>query len=252
MTLAPAAIPLTARLGIQLPIVQAPMAALSSPAMAAAVSNAGGLGSIAIDVGDVDRAARLIAEVRALTARPFNVGVFGRLPADRDAMVRMLESAHLPVVSFHHRLPSPPVIEALRADGGVLMATATSLHEARRVVDAGIDIVVARGSTSPLHRGALDPEAIAVPLGTLQLTRMLSRHLDHPVVAAGGFRDGVGIVAALKNGAGAAQLGTAFIATDESLATPSHRAALGSDALHARAVSSAELVAWLKLGMDLC
>ncbi|MCW0197465.1 nitronate monooxygenase [Sphingopyxis sp.] len=254
-------------LGIDLPIVQAPMAGVSSPDMAAAVSEAGALGSIGVGATDVDGARRMIAQVRARTARPFQVNLFCHRPAiadaDRerrwierfrplfaefgaeppealgeiyrsfvghDAMLDMLVAERPAVVSFHFGLPTDEAIAALRAAGIVLLATATSLAEAEAVTAAGIDAVVAQGWEAGGHRGMFDPDARDDRLGTMALTRLLARSLGRPVIAAGGIMDGAGIAAALDLGAAAAQLGTAFVACDESLADAAYRAALRGDA----------------------
>lgn len=259
--------PLLARIGIRLPIVQAPMAGVSSPAMAAAVSDSGALGSIAVGATDADGARAMIAEVRARTEAPFNVNLFCHRPAvpnpakeaawiERlrpvfaeygaeppaelreiyrsfvadDAMLSMLVEERPRVVSFHFGAPPAPVIGALREAGIILFASATSLDEARAAADAGVDAIVAQGWEAGGHRGVFDPDASDDRLGTMALTRMLVAALEVPVIAAGGMMDGQGIVAALDLGAVAAQLGTAFVTTDESLANAPYRAAMTGDA----------------------
>lgn len=251
------------KIGIELPIIQAPMAGVSTPAMAAAVSNAGALGSIG--VGSIDAAAtrQMIAAVRALTDRPLNINVFCHRPAIADAareaawLARLApEFAHFnaqpparlgeiyqtfltddaklavliaerpAVVSFHFGLPSRDRIEALRAAGIVLLATATNLAEGRAVAAAGVDAVVAQGYEAGGHRGMFDPAAADDRVGTMALTRVLAARLDLPVIAAGGIMDGAGVAAALALGAAAAQLGTAFITCNESAADASYRGAL--------------------------
>lgn len=254
-------------LGIDLPIIQAPMAGVSSPAMAAAVSDAGALGSIGVGATDADGARRMIAAVRERSNRSFNVNVFCHQPpktnsgveaawlehlrphfarhgaqppaglkeiyrsfvAD-DAMLAALLTDKPRVVSFHFGLPSPDRIRALREAGIVLLASATNVAEARLVAGAGVHAVVAQGYEAGGHRGVFDPDAQDDCLGTLALTRMLVRQLDVPVIAAGGIMDGAGIAAALRLGAGAAQLGTAFIGCPESEADAGFRAALFSEA----------------------
>jgi nitronate monooxygenase len=250
-------------LGIRLPLIQAPMAGVSSPEMAAAVSNAGALGSIAVGAGDAETARAMIRAVRTRTAGPFAVNLFCHAPAkaDRvteaawierfralfaaygaeppaelreiyrsfvvdDAMLAMLLGERPAIVSFHFGLPPAAAIAALKAAGIVLLATATDLTEARAIAAAGVDAVVAQGWEAGGHRGAFDPEAPDEMLGTMALVRLLSTSLDIPVIAAGGIMDGRGIAAALALGASAAQLGTAFITTDESLADAGYRAAL--------------------------
>lgn len=254
-------------LGIELPIVQAPMAGVSTPAMAAAVSNAGALGSIGVGATNAAGARRMIAEVRERSQRPLNVNVFCHQPAKADAKVEAAWLDHLRphferfgaappaalneiyrsfvvddemlaalvaekprVVSFHFGLPSAASIRALRDAGIVLIASATSVAEGRAVADAGVHAVVAQGYEAGGHRGVFDPEAHDDRLGTMALTRLLVRQLDIPVIAAGGLMDGAGIAAALRLGAAAAQLGTAFIACPESAADAGYRAALASEA----------------------
>jgi nitronate monooxygenase len=255
--------PFLRRLGIELPIVQAPMAGVSTPEMAAAVSDAGALGSVGVGPLDAGATRSTIAAVRAGTDRPFNVNVFcnhtavahvaresawlarlapefaryGAKPPEHlteiyrtfltdDAKLAVLVSDKPADVSFHFGLPRREAIEALRAAGIVLLATATSLDEGRAVAAAGINAVVAQGYEAGGHRGVFDPEAPDDRLGTMALTRLLVRTLDIPVIAAGGIMDGAGVAAALALGAAAAQLGTAFIGCPESAADAAYRAAL--------------------------
>jgi nitronate monooxygenase len=260
---------LLARIGFLHPIVQAPMAGVSTSAMTAAVCEAGALGSIAVGAMDATAARRAIDDVRALTSRPFNVNVFCHRPAIADAareaawiarvaplfarfdatpptrlteiyrsfvvddaMQALLIESMPAVVSFHFGLPSPACIAALKAAGIVLFASATNLAEAKAAVDAGVDAIVAQGIEAGGHRGVFDPAADDVELGTLALVRVLVKAIDRPVIAAGGIMDGAGIAAVLRLGAVAAQLGTAFIACHESIADAGFRAALASDAAH--------------------
>jgi len=254
-------------LGIRLPIVQAPMAGVSTPALAAAVSNAGGLGSIAVGSADVEATRRLIRETRALTGRPFNLNLFCHRPPRRDparearwletlaprfrsfgaepparlaevyrtfvgdeAMLALLLEERPPVVSFHFGPPPRAAADALRAAGVRLLASATNLDEARALEAAGADAIVAQGYEAGGHRGVSDPDAPDDRLGTLALTRLLAARCQVPVIAAGGIMDGAGIAAALALGAGAAQLGTAFVGCPESSADAAYRAALASPA----------------------
>jgi nitronate monooxygenase len=263
-------------LGIELPIIQAPMAGVSSPALAAAVSGAGGLGSIGVGSTDAEGARRMIAAVRERARRPLNVNVFCHQPAQAD---RLVESAWLEylrphfagfdakpplalkeiyrsfleddamlaalladkpqVVSFHFGLPSSERICALRESGIMLLATATSIAEGRAAAKAGVHAVVAQGYEAGGHRGVFDPDAEDDRLGTLTLTRILVRGLDVPVIAAGGIMDGAGIAAVLRLGASAAQLGTAFVACPESDADAGYRDALASDAANHTLVTRA-------------
>jgi nitronate monooxygenase len=147
-----------------------------------------------------------------------------------DDMLAMLLAEKPKVVSFHFGIPSRERITALRDAGIVLLGSATSLAEARALVAADVDAIVAQGYEAGGHRGVFDPDADDSRLGTFALTRLLVRETDRPVIAAGGIMDGAGIAAALRLGASAAQLGTAFVACDESQADAGHRAALKSDA----------------------
>jgi len=259
--------PLLDRLGIRLPIIQAPMAGISSPAMAAAVSEAGGLGSIGVGAVNAGQARAMIEAVRERTSRPFNVNLFCHRPAIANAaveqawiarmrpafealgasppaalaeiyrsfvvdeeMLGMLLETHPAIVSLHFGLLPDVTLRALRDAGILLFATATSLAEAHRIEAAGIDAIVAQGWEAGGHRGMFDPDAPDDQLGTLALTRLLARDTRLPVIAAGGIMDGAGIAAALGLGAAAAQLGTAFVGCDESLADDGYRAALAGDA----------------------
>lgn len=254
-------------LGIPLPIVQAPMAGTSTPELAAAVSEAGGLGSIAVGATDAAGARAMIESLRALTARPFNVNLFVHAAPNRNAvreaawlaelaplfarfdaeppaelktiyrsfaedddMLGLLVELAPPVVSFHFGLPDAGRIAALRQAGCLLLASVTSPDEAARAEAAGIDAVVAQGYEAGGHRGVFDPELPDDRLGTLALTRLLVRESRLPVIAAGGIMDGTGIRAALDLGAMAAQLGTAFVGCPESAADAAYRMALASPA----------------------
>ena len=254
-------------LGLAVPLIQAPMAGVSTPALAAAVSNAGALGSLGLGASDATGAHAMIAETRERTGRPFAVNLFvhatpvpnaareaawldclaphfasyGATPPtalrtiyrsfadDPDMLAMLLETAPL-VVTFHFGLPPAETIAALRARDILLMATATNRDEARAIESAGIDMIVAQGIEAGGHRGMFDPAAPDDALGTMALTRLLVRDAGIPVVAAGGIMDGAGIAAALDLGAVAAQLGTAFVACDESAADSGYRAALASAA----------------------
>jgi nitronate monooxygenase len=213
-------------LGISVPIVQAPMAGISTPAMAAAVSEAGGLGSLGIGALGAEAARKAIRDTRALSAKPFNANLLCHTPTIDDAMFRMLQEEKPAVVSFHGGVPDTQKITSLRSAGIVLLATVTSLEEARRCETAGIQALVAQGIEAGGQRGTFDPDGYDEGLGTMALVRLLVRNSTLPVIAAGGIMDGAGIAAALALGAQAAQLGTAFIACPESAADPSYRAAL--------------------------
>lgn len=253
--------------GLRVPIIQAPMAGVSTPALAAAVSNAGGLGSLGIGASSVTQGRDMIAQAMALTDRAINVNVFCHQPARRDPQaerrwldhlaplyaeydapppadldeiyptflhdddaLRMLLDLRPAVVSFHFGLPSTDRIAALKDAGIRLMASATNPAEADAIAAAGIDAIVAQGIEAGGHRGMFDPDALDERHSTSVLVRLLARRHALPVIAAGGIMDGQGIRAALDLGAAAAQLGTAFILCPESAADTAYRAMLQSDA----------------------
>ncbi|MBN3858774.1 nitronate monooxygenase [Paraburkholderia sp. Ac-20340] len=264
------------RLQMTRPIVQAPMAGVSTPALAAAVSNEGGLGSLGIGAMNVETARKTLRETRALTSRPFNVNVFCHRPArvdadvnrhwtewlaprfaqfgvqppaslkeiyvsfvDDAAMLAMLIEERPAVVSFHFGLPPQAAIDALHAADILLFATATNPDEAAQAVAAGVDALVAQGIEGGGHRGVFDPDARDPLLGTFALTRLLATRFDVPVVAAGGIMDGAGIAAALALGAQAAQLGTAFVASPETAIDDGYRRALIGDGARLTTFTSA-------------
>jgi nitronate monooxygenase len=149
-----------------------------------------------------------------------------------DDMLAALLAEPPEVVSFHFGMPSPERVRALRDAGIVLLGSATCLDEARRLVAAGVQAVIAQGYEAGGHRGVFDPDARDDELGTMALTRILVRELRVPVLSAGGIMDGAGIAAALRLGASGAQLGTAFVTATESQADDAYRAAMASDAAH--------------------
>jgi nitronate monooxygenase len=254
------------RLGIDHPIVQAPMVGVSTPHLAAAVSNAGALGSIGIGASSAAQAREMIAATRALSRRPFNVNLFAHRPAIADADREAAWLAHLQplfaefgaappvslreiyasnvtdaatltvllearpaVASFHFGLPPADWITALRNAGIVLLACATTPAEAARIERAGFDAIVAQGAEAGGHRGVFDEAAADPLLGTMALVRLIVRQSRLPVIAAGGIMDGAGIAAAMRLGASAVQMGTAFVLCPESSANDAYRAALTSE-----------------------
>ena len=264
------------RLGIDTPVIQAPMAGVSTPRLAAAVSAAGALGSLGLGAADPHDARSMIQNARALTTRPFQVNVFvhegpqpdrareaawldalapefRRFGAERPSHLRavyksflddeemraMLVSEAVPVVSFHFGLPDQAAVAALKTAGCALLATATSLAEALACRRAGMDAVVAQGWEAGGHRGVFDPHAVDDQLGVAALTRLLVVRSGLPVVAAGGIMDGRGVRAVLDLGAAAAQRGTAFVACPESGADDAYRAALNGPGAHHTVMTSA-------------
>ncbi|MCE8419854.1 nitronate monooxygenase [Rhodovulum sulfidophilum] len=263
------------KLGISLPILQAPMAGVSTPELAAAVSNAGGLGALGIGASDVEGASRMIAETRQRTLRPFNVNVFTHATPQADLecerawlqsmrplfaefgaepptklrtiyksfnetsdLLALLLKMRPAVVSFHFGLPLPEAVASLHDAGITLLATATNLEEARLIAGAGLDGIVAQGIEAGGHRGVFDCTAHDPQLGTLALTRLLVTEIELPIIAAGGIMDGAGIAAAINLGAAAAQLGTAFIDCPESGADAAYREALRGPAAYGTRLTS--------------
>jgi nitronate monooxygenase len=259
---------LTSLLGIRHPIIQAPMAGFGTPQLAAAVTDAGGLGSLALGAGTAAQAESTITALQALTGGPFNVNLFTHAPAQPDAarearwlaylaphfarmgqapptalreiyrsfladpdMLEVLVRTRPAVVSFHFGLPTAQQIDALHGAGCVLMATATNPAEARAIEAAGIDIVVAQGYEAGGHRGIFDPSVPDPALGTFALVRLLAKAVRIPVVAAGGIMDGQGIAASLRLGASGVQMGTAFLACPEANTSAHHRALLAQPEL---------------------
>lgn len=263
------------RLGMLHPIIQAPMAGTSTPQLAAAVSRAGALGSIGLGAYSVEQARAEIAQTQQLTQAAFNVNLFchqepqadaareaawlnhlapefARFGAQPPAQLRTVYSSAVgntalqssilqlrpAVVSFHFGLPEQHFIDALRQAGCITLACATTLDEALRIEQAGIDVLVAQGIEAGGHRGVFAPEEDQF-MGTLALVQLLVRNTRLPVVAAGGIMDGNGIAAALQLGACAVQMGTAFVLCPESAASAAYRAALQSPrSLHTQLTSA--------------
>ena len=240
------------RLGIALPIVQAPMAGADSPALAAAVSEAGGLGSLAGALRTPEGLAAAVAEVRARTGRPFNLNFFahaepapdpgrarawldrlapyyaelgldppatlagGRAPFDAG-FCTLVEALRPAVVSFHFGLPEAALMARVKATGAAVLASATTPEEAVWLVARGVDAVIAQGSEAGGHRGtfAEDWRGGGGMIGTLALVPQVVDAVAVPVIAAGGIADGRGIAAALALGAAGVQIGTAYLFTPE-------------------------------------
>jgi nitronate monooxygenase len=255
---------LTDLLGIAHPIVQAPMKGTSTPALAAAVSNAGGLGSLGCAYLPPDELAALLGEMRRRTNRPFNLNFFahGPVAADPDALMRArtrlapfyaekglgappdrLDPApeafgpdHLAalladppaVVSFHFGLPGHDAVPRLKALGSRILCTATSVAEARILEAEGVDAIIAQGWEAGGHRGAFAVGADDAGCGLVALVPQIADAVSVPVIAAGGIADGRGIAAAFALGAAGVQIGTAFIRCPESAAPEVHRAAVAA------------------------
>jgi len=251
------------RLGVSIPIIQAPMAGVSTVELAAAVTEAGGLGSVSVGAINATGARNMLQTLRRRTDGPFNVNVFCHKPAVHNpkreaawlkrlaplfkhfemelppvldeiyssfvadtAMQELIFELKPPVVSFHFGLPPAQVVARLRSAGISLLSTATNLAEAELATEAGVDAIVAQGYEAGGHRGVFDPLLPDSRLGVLPLTRLLVKGLKLPVIAAGGIMDGASVAAVLKLGASAAQMGTAFVSCPETNADAAYRAAL--------------------------
>ncbi|MFI5777053.1 nitronate monooxygenase [Nocardia sp. NPDC051570] len=242
---------------LRTPIVLAPMAGgPSTPGLAAAVSEAGGLGFLATGYLSAADSAERIARVRQLTAAPFGVNLFApgapsapdrfaaylervgrRFPLGEprfdddewDAKLDRLTANPVPVVSFTFGCPSAERIALLRAAGSEVWVTVTSVPEARIAIEAGADVLVAQGAEAGGHRASFVDRAeddAADPLSVLALLQLLTADTDRPIVATGGIGTGAGIAAALTAGAAAVQLGTAFLRCPEAGTAALHRDAL--------------------------
>ncbi|HYL72724.1 MAG TPA: nitronate monooxygenase [Bryobacteraceae bacterium] len=252
---------LTKRLGIEHPIIQGPMGGgPSTPELVAAVSNAGGLGSLGAAYLKPDQIADAIRKIRALTDKPFNVNLFAGgwncdVPAGTAPMLDLLAEIHLilqlpppalpamppdpfptqleavlearaPIFSFTFGIPHRDTIARLKAHSITIIGTATTVEEAHLLADAGVDAIAAQGAESGAHRGTFAGPFEAAMIPTLHLVRGIAAATPLPVIAAGGLMDGRDIVASLRAGASAAQLGTAFLVSPESGAPPVHKQAI--------------------------
>jgi nitronate monooxygenase len=249
-------------LGIEQPIIQAPMAGSTTPALAAAVSNAGGLGSLGCATMSLDELRTKAGELRAATNRPFNLNFFAHGPpkenADVDALTRrrlkpfyeelglgeVPTGAPLPfggfdadtlaalleiepaVVSFHFGLPAPEMVAAVKGAGCRLLCSATTVAEAESLAAAGVDAIIAQGWEAGGHRGTFDVSFEDFGIGTMALVPQIVDAVEVPVIAAGGIADGRGIAAAFALGASGVQIGTAFLSCPEAQVSTSHRNAL--------------------------
>jgi nitronate monooxygenase len=252
---------LTERLGLEFPIIQAPMGIMSTPALAAAVSNAGGLGGLGLWGLSAEDAGRRIAGFRQLSGKSLNVNYpiwpeprtdsetveamqrhlqahydakgLGKVPAPQGVAgevtpehLAMLLKAKPEVVSFHFGLPGPDVIQALKAAGTFILSSATTAAEARRLEASGVDAVIAQGSEAGGHRATFTGVDMTMQAGLLSLLPQVVDAVRVPVIAAGGIADGRTAAAAFVLGASAVQMGTAFLRCEEANVQPAHRQAL--------------------------
>ena len=261
------------RWGVEHPLVLAPLAGgPSTPALAAAVSNAGGLGSLGAAYLPPDEIRAAVAETRRLTDRPFAVNLFAggatTGPDDPGPMLDLLARWHremgieppaMPpppaygfdaqleavldagtaIFSFAFGIPPAAAMDELKHRAVLTIGTATTVDEARALEDAGVDAVVAQGSEAGGHRGTFLGPFEAAMIGTMALVPQVVDAVRIPVIASGGIMDGRGIAAARALGAAGVQLGTAFLATDEAGTSAAYRARLLESAEDATAVTRA-------------
>jgi nitronate monooxygenase len=260
--------------GIELPIIQAPMAGVQGSALAIAVSNAGGLGSLPCAMLSLDALRAELAAVAAGTSRPVNVNFFcytppqsdpnketawrnvlrpyydelgldisgiasgaGRVPFSHEA-ADVLSEFKPPVVSFHFGLPSLDLLQRVRAWGAKVVSSATTVDEARWLEARGADAIIAQGFEAGGHRGLFLSDDLTTQMGTLALVPQIVRAVRVPVIAAGGIADAAGVAAATALGAAAVQIGTAYLLCPEATTSAVHRAALTSDAARHTAITN--------------
>jgi len=249
-------------LGIELPIIQAPMAGANGSAMVVAVCEAGGLGSLPCAMLDAAKVRAEIGVIRQRTTKPINVNFFchevpepdpqrdaawkarlkayylemgidtgasvsvvNRTPFD-EAMCEIVEDLRPEVVSFHFGLPKPELLARVKAAGCRVLSSATTAEEARWLEGNGCDAIIAQGCEAGGHRGMFLANDIATQAGTFALLPQVVDAVKMPVIAAGGIADGRGIAAAFALGASGAQVGTAYLFTPEATIGDWHRAVL--------------------------
>jgi len=257
---------LRASLGVELPVIQAPMAGVQTGALAIAVCNAGALGSLPCAMLEPAAIRREVAVIRAQTNAPYNLNFFchrppvvdsareaawrqalapyyrehgldiatvpvggGRFPFDAESLA-IVEELRPPVVSFHYGLPDAELLARLRATGALILSSATTVDEAVWLEARGVDAVIAQGLEAGGHRGHFLDDDLSLQSGTFALLPQIVRAVRVPVIAAGGIADRAGVEAALALGAAMVQVGTAYLCCPEATTSPIHRAALLSPA----------------------
>ncbi len=261
-------------LGIELPIVQAPMAGVQGSEMAVAVSNAGGLGSLPCAMLSLEEIRNELTVIKAQTSRPFNVNFFchappmssddseadwratlspyyeeygidadsipvgsGRAPFSSDT-ADLLEEFKPSVVSFHFGLPSVELLSRVKALGARILCSATTIEEARWLEAQGVDAIIAQGLEAGGHRGIFLSEDLTTQVGTFALLAQTVREVRLPVIAAGGIADAKGVAAAMALGATGVQIGTSYLLCPEANTSAVHRSALKSDAARHTAITN--------------
>ncbi len=261
-------------LGVELPIVQAPMAGSQGSALAIAVSEAGGLGSLPCALLGRDAIRAELEAIRARTRKPYNVNFFCHAQpepdAAREAAWRALLAPYFaecgadpgaiqpapsrfsfdaaaadlladfapPVVSFHFGLPAPELVARVRGWGAKVLASATTVAEALWLEARGVDAVIAQGFEAGGHRGMFLSEDLHTQLGTFALVPQVAAAVKVPVIAAGAIATPDGVAAARRLGAVGAQVGTAYLLCPEATTVPLHRAALAGEGARATAVTN--------------
>jgi nitronate monooxygenase len=261
-------------LGIEIPIIQAPMAGAQDSALAIAVSNAGALGSLPAAMLSPEALRAELAAIRAQTSRPFNVNFFchdapapnaereGRwrallapyyveLGVDAnaaasgpsrapfgEAAAAVLEAIAPPVVSFHFGLPSVELLRRVRALGAKILSSATTVEEARWLEARGVDVIVAQGLEAGGHRGTFLSGDLATQPPAMRLLADVLQAVRVPVVVAGGIASAGAVRAAIDMGAAGVQIGTAYLLCPEARTSPIHRALLKSQRAHETAVTN--------------
>jgi nitronate monooxygenase len=260
--------------GTVLPIVQAPMAGAQGSALAIAVSNAGGLGSLPCALLAPEALRSELAAIRSGTSRPFNVNLFchappqpdpaqearwraalmpyfkefdidpegippgpSRAPFD-DATADILESFKPPIVSFHFGLPAQHLLDRVKSWGARILSSATTVAEARWLEAQGVDAVIAQGLEAGGHRGMFLSNDVNTQVTTLALVPQIVAAVRLPVIAAGGIANASGVAAAMALGAAGVQVGTAYLLCPEASTSALHRAALQSDAARVTALTN--------------
>ena len=260
--------------GIEIPIIQAPMAGSAFSDMVVAVSEAGGLGSLACALLNVEQTRRELEAIRRGTSRPINVNFFchqqprgdearemrwrrrleayyvqmeldydaavlssNRAPFD-DKMCDLVLEFQPEVVSFHFGLPDRNRLVRVRRTGAKIISSATSVEEARWLEDQGCDAIVAQGYEAGGHRGMFLTQDVSTQVGTMALVPQVVDAVKVPVIAAGGIADARGIVAALALGAVAVQIGTAYLHCPEAQISPIYRQALKDAKDHETAITN--------------
>jgi nitronate monooxygenase len=260
--------------GVELPIIQAPMAGVQGSALAVAVSNAGGLGSLPGAMLSPDALRQELAAIRAQTAKPVNVNFFCHAPPspspEAEAVWRatlapyyeefglvlstiaagggrapfspevadVLEDFRPAVVSFHFGLPSAELLARVRGWGSKVFSSATTVDEARWLEARGVDAIIAQGFEAGGHRGMFLSEDLDTQVGTLALVPQVVKAVKTPVIAAGGIADARGVAAALALGAAGVQVGTAYLLCPEATTSAVHRAALKGEAARHTALTN--------------